>query len=122
MEIKQTGLARSRASYKHSYSGCLTLSILIFTFFLVSVGLSGCGGYTAANTQSTGSKTLSASPTSLSFGNVAVGGASTQTVTLKNSGNSSVTVSQTSISGSAFSITKGTPIYSIAAGQSVTLQ
>src|SRR5438094_320561 len=123
MEIKETGLAPSRSNHTRLYSRCLILSILSLALFLAGVGLSGCGGYTTANTQSTsGSKTLSASPASLSFGNVSVGATATQSVTLKNTGTAAVSVSQTSVSGSAFSITKGTPLYSIAAGQSVTLQ
>src|SRR3989449_162965 len=47
---------------------------------------------------------LTASPTSLSFGNVTVGSKSApQTVTLTNSGNSSVSISQINVSGSGFS-------------------
>jgi len=45
---------------------------------------------------------LSASPTSLSFGNVNTSSSSTLTVTFKNSGNSSVTISNVSISGAGF--------------------
>ena len=123
MEIKETGLSHSRSNHTLLYSRCLILSVLSLALFLAGIGLSGCGGYTTANTQSTsGSKTLSASPASLSFGNVSVGATATQSVTLKNSGTAAVTVSQTSVSGSAFSITKGIPLSSIAAGQSVTLQ
>src|SRR5690348_13785871 len=122
MEIKETGLADSRSSHTRLYSRCITLSILSLALFLTSVGPSGCAGYTTASTQSTGSKTLSANPTSLSFGNVSVGATATQSATLKNGGTASVTVSQTNVSGAAFSITQGTPPYSVAAGQSVTLQ
>jgi hypothetical protein len=46
----------------------------------------------------------------------------TQSVTLTNNGNTPVTVSQTKISGAAFTVTQGTPLNSVAAGQSVTLQ
>jgi hypothetical protein len=46
---------------------------------------------------------LSASPTSLSFGNVNTSSSSTLIVTFKNSGNSSVTISNVSISGAGFS-------------------
>lgn len=48
---------------------------------------------------------LSASPTSLSFGNVNVGGSGTQSVTLTNTGNSDVSVSQINPTGVAFSVT-----------------
>jgi hypothetical protein len=46
---------------------------------------------------------LSATPTNLSFGNVNTNSSSTLMVTFKNSGNSSVTVSNVSISGAGFS-------------------
>jgi hypothetical protein len=45
---------------------------------------------------------LSASPTSLSFGNINTNSSSTLIVTFKNSGNSSVTISNVSISGAGF--------------------
>lgn len=47
---------------------------------------------------------LSASPTNLAFGSVTVGTNSSQTVTLKNTGTSSVTISQAAASGAGFSI------------------
>src|SRR5207302_4556314 len=58
----------------------------------------------------------------VSFGSVSVGSTSTQSVTLTNSGSASVTVSQATVSGTAFTVTKGTPLSSIAPGQSATLQ
>lgn len=94
METKEAGLARPRGHLRlHSRS--LGISILSLAIFLASVGLAGCGGYTTANTQSTSSKPLSAGPTSLSFGNILVGGTSTLSLTLKDTGTASVAVSQT---------------------------
>src|SRR2546426_4132824 len=46
---------------------------------------------------------LGASPTSLSFGNVNVGGSSGLPVTLTNSGNSTVTISGVTVTGAGFS-------------------
>jgi hypothetical protein len=61
---------------------------------------------------------LTASPTSLSFGNVTVGSNSApQTVTLTNSGNSSVSISQINVSGSGFSASGLTAPLTLAAGQ-----
>jgi len=60
---------------------------------------------------------LTTSPTSLSFGNVTVG-SSTQTVTLTNSGNSSVSISQVQVSGPGFSTSGLTPPMTLLAGQS----
>ncbi|HKW35686.1 MAG TPA: choice-of-anchor D domain-containing protein, partial [Candidatus Acidoferrum sp.] len=122
MQIRETGLTRSRSDYTRLYSKCVAISISSFVVIFATIGLSGCAGYTTANTQSTGSKTLSATPTSISFGSVSVGASSTQSVILKSGGTASVTISQTTLSGSVFSITQGTPLSSIAAGQSATLQ
>ena len=46
---------------------------------------------------------LTASPTSINFGNVVVGSSASQTVTLKNTGGANVTVTAASISGTGFS-------------------
>ena len=64
---------------------------------------------------------LSASPTSLSFGNVSVGSSITQSVTLTNTGNSSVSISQMNVSGAGFSTSGLTPPVTVAAGQNTTL-
>ncbi len=64
---------------------------------------------------------LSASPTSLSFGNILLGSSSTQTVTLTNSGNSSVTISQVNVSGAGFSASGLTLPLTLAAGQGTSL-
>jgi hypothetical protein len=67
---------------------------------------------------------LSVYPTSLSFGSVLVGSAVTQTATLSNTGNSSVTVFSASTTGAGFSVTGVTFPFSIAAGasRSVTIR
>src|SRR5947209_7266886 len=64
---------------------------------------------------------LTASPTSLSFANVTVGSNSApQTVTLTNSGNSSVSISQINVSGSGFSASGLTAPLTLAAGQTAS--
>jgi Abnormal spindle-like microcephaly-assoc'd, ASPM-SPD-2-Hydin/Protein of unknown function (DUF1573) len=79
-----------------------------------TIGLSGTG---VAATQ-----TLKFSSTSLAFGNVSAGSSATQSVTMTNSGNSSVTVSQISVTGSVFSLTgAGTPV-TLSAGQIMTFE
>ncbi|MGH9642466.1 MAG: beta strand repeat-containing protein [Terriglobales bacterium] len=47
--------------------------------------------------------TLTANPTSLNFGTVAIGSAASQTVTLKNTGGGNVTVTAASVTGAGFS-------------------
>ncbi len=119
METKKTGVATSRSRQIRLY---FHLLVLFLAILLAGVGLCSCSGYSTAGTQSTGSKTLSAAPTSINFGNVPVGSSASQSVTLTNGGNASITVSQTQTSGAAFAVTQGTPLPSIAAGQSATLQ
>src|SRR5437879_1694446 len=64
---------------------------------------------------------LTASPSSLSFGNVTVGSNSTpQTVTLTNSGNSSVSISQINVSGRGFSASGLTAPLTLAAGRTAS--
>jgi hypothetical protein len=78
-----------------TFSGTLTLSNNSPTPSL-SVPLSGSG---VAPTL-----TLAVSPASLSFGNVTTGTSASQTVSLTNTGNSNVTLSQDSISGAGFNV------------------
>lgn len=73
------------------------------------------GSATAATLQ------LSVMPTSLNFGNVAVGATGTQTATLTNTGNSSVNIAQISVSGGGFSTTGAMPPSTLTAGQTATL-
>jgi hypothetical protein len=63
---------------------------------------------------------LTASPVSLSFGSIATGTSTTQSVTVANTGNSSVTISQISESGTGFSAAGFTVPFTLAAGQSMT--
>jgi hypothetical protein len=63
---------------------------------------------------------LTANPTSLNFANVQVGSSQTQSATLTNSGGSSLTVSQVTLTGSIFSLSGLTLPLTLGAGQSVT--
>lgn len=77
------------------------------------ISLNGTG--TAATLQ------LSVTPTSLNFGNVAVGATGTQAVTLTNTGNSSVNVAQITVSGGGFSTAGAMPPATLTAGQTAIL-
>jgi len=79
----------------------------------VGVSLAGAGG--------AATRSLSLSTSTLSFGNETVGNTSTLGVTVKNTGNSSVTISQVTTSGGGFGIAGGFIGATIAAGQSATL-
>jgi hypothetical protein len=79
-----------------------------------SVGLSGTG--IAATF------TLGISPASLSFGNVTTNTSSaTQNVTLTNTGNSKVTISQITLSGSGYSMTGGSAPVTLTPSQNLIL-
>src|SRR3989454_11268460 len=78
------------------------------------VKLRGSSGKTASQ--------LSLSTTALNFGNVLVNGSSTQAVTLKNSGQTNIQVSQVGVTGGAFTTTGLAVPATILAGQSVALQ
>src|SRR5207245_1546111 len=79
-----------------------------------SVGLSGTG--IAATF------TLSISPTSLSFGNVTTGTSSaTQNVTITNTGNSNVAISQINLIGAGYLMTGGGAPVTLSPSQTITL-
>ena len=63
---------------------------------------------------------LSASPSSLSFGSLTTGTSATQSVTISNKGNSSVSISQISATGTSFKTSGITLPVSLAAGQSTS--
>ncbi|MCU1240243.1 MAG: Fibronectin type domain protein [Candidatus Acidoferrum typicum] len=62
---------------------------------------------------------ISALPTSVNFGPVAVGVSNTQTLTIKNSGNANLTISRETIAGSGFGITGPTLPATLTPGQSL---
>jgi HYDIN/CFA65/VesB-like, Ig-like domain/Cep192 domain 4/Immunoglobulin domain/Immunoglobulin I-set domain len=106
--------------------------LALFTFvlaLLAVLSLSGCVGLTGAGTPAASSSsnnstsgTLAASATSFSFGNVAMGSSSLQTLTLTNMGASTITISQAAITGAGFSVVGGMSSVSIAAGQGHSFQ
>ena len=87
---------------------------------LVSVLLAGCGanvqGHTAG--QPRHQPLLSANPSNLDFGNVAVGTAASLNLTLTNTGSANLIVSQASVSGSGFILTELSTPLTVAPGQS----
>jgi HYDIN/CFA65/VesB family protein/ASPM-SPD-2-Hydin domain-containing protein len=72
-------------------------------------------------TGTSSSQNLSVSPTSVAFGNVDVNGSETQQVTLKNTGNSSLTVSSAVISGTGLTASGVSNNTTLAPGQSAVL-
>jgi hypothetical protein len=92
-----------------SHAGRNVEHIIVILLSLLS--LAGCGVAGGTSTSSTTGKTATTSspqiavvPNSVGFGNVTVGVTNTQTVTVTNSGGSSLTLSQANLSGTGFSI------------------
>lgn len=90
---------------------------------LALVALVGCQGFSSGKASSQGTQTaptgaLSASPASVTFGNIAVGTVSEWTVTLSNSGTASLTITQQTVSGAAFYSGLNLPL-TLSSGQSV---
>src|SRR5208337_3481843 len=94
-----------------SFTGSLTLVSNTTNSPLV-VALSGAGIAPVMQ--------LTVAPASLSFGDITTGTRTTQGVTVTNSGNASVTLSQISESGAGFSATGFTVPLTLAAGQSTS--
>jgi len=97
-----------------STSGQLTINSDSTSGATAVVSLGGTG--TAANAQ------LTIGSTSLSFGNVTVNTASTQSVTLTSTGTTPVTLNSAAITGTGFSIVGGSFPVTLNPNQSVTLQ
>jgi hypothetical protein len=101
---------------------------LIFASLAV-LSLSGCIGLTGAgkpgsssNTNSTTAGTLTASATSLNFGNVVAGSTSPQTLTLTNTGTATVKISQATVTGAGFSVVGAISSVAIPAGSNHAFQ
>jgi hypothetical protein len=63
---------------------------------------------------------LTPSTTSLSFGSQALNASSTQSVTLTNTGNATVSISQVNVIGSGFTLNGSAPIVTLSAGQAAS--
>lgn len=92
---------------------------------LAIVGLSSCAGLTSAGKPGGGTPgpgILTASATTLIYGNVSVGSNSTQTLTFTNTGTGTVNITAAKISGTGFASSGGSPLTTILVGQSGTIQ
>jgi hypothetical protein len=111
----------SNSSSRRPFASLLSLAMV-----LAMVGLSSCVGLTNAGPNAKkgkgGTGMLSASATSLSFGNVAVGNNKIQSVTITNNGTAAINLSQASATGAGYTVAGGNSTLTIPAGQSGTLQ
>lgn len=85
---------------------------------LVGVLLAGCGANVVQGNPHSSQPMLSANPSNLDFGNVAVGTTASLNITLTNTGSANLIVSQASVSGSAFLLTGLATPLTVAPGQS----
>ncbi len=100
------------ADFKPATQGSLTGTISIASNASdspLAVNLSGTGS-------PAGTATLSASPASVGFGSVTVGGKVTQSITLTNSGTTSLSISKISSTGAGFTFSSPSFPFTIAAG------
>ena len=63
---------------------------------------------------------LTPSTTALSFGNQTLNASATQSVTLTNTGNSAVSISQVNVAGTGFSLNGSAPVVTLSAGQAAS--
>jgi hypothetical protein len=109
--------AQFKVAFKSSTAGTVSGTLSAMTARgngSTKVKLNGNSGKVASQ--------LSLSTTSLKFGSVLVNGNSTQAVTLKNSGNSDINITQLGVSGSGFSVSGVAVPVTVSAGQSMALQ
>ncbi|HET6142344.1 MAG TPA: immunoglobulin domain-containing protein [Candidatus Acidoferrales bacterium] len=120
-----TNVRRQSHAADNSRTSLGFFALLIATLVVLSisgcVGLTGAGSTTGKSSSGTPG-TLALSTTSLNFGNVAAGSSSPQTLTLSNTGTTTVTILQATITGSAFSIVGGMTSVAIAPGQNQAFQ
>lgn len=110
LTLTPTQSANGSVTFAPTASGAATGSVtFISNGNTVSASLSGTGVQPI----------LSASPTTIAFGNVNTGSSNTQPLTLQNTGSASLTVSAITPSGAGYSVTGFTLPVTLAVGQSV---
>ncbi len=101
-------------SILRALSGAVALAVILVT--------SGCVGVTGKGTTPTVTGVaIEISPSSVSFGSVAVGQSTTKTVTLTNSGTEALSVSGISVAGTGFTASGPHLPISLAAGESTSI-
>jgi len=93
-------------------------SVALSTALLCTGILGGCAGIVSGTKTTPGQTAFQVSPTAVNFGKVGVGKQTTQTVAVSNTGSTTVSITQATISNPQFSLTGVTLPMSIATGQS----
>ena len=107
--------------FKVAYRGT-TVGSVSATLTAMTAHGSGSGKTKLNGASGKTSSQLSLSTSALKYGNVLLNGSSTQAVTLTNSGQSDVNISQITVTGAGFSVSGVAAPTTIPAGQSVALQ
>lgn len=104
--------------------GHLPARLNAFLVVIALTALVGCQGFSSGKSSTQGTQTLpgtlTATPTSITFGNVQVGTSQTQSDTLTNTGSSGLTVTAATVSGAGFTTTGLNLPLTLDVGQSVT--
>lgn len=112
-EAKGMGARQRPASLRQVFD-----SVVLSTALLCTGILGGCAGIVNGTKTTTGQAAFQVSPTTVNFGKVGVGKQTTQTVAVSNTGTTTVSITQATISNPQFSLTGVTLPMSMATGQS----
>lgn len=120
--------SRGWKSYFHAFPRVSNLDahwVAILSLFCGVLVLSGCvastGEKAGTGTGGVGTPSITASPSSVNFGNEAVGSTVSQSVTISNSGTADLSISQISVTGSDFSYSNISLPATVQAGSSASL-
>jgi Abnormal spindle-like microcephaly-assoc'd, ASPM-SPD-2-Hydin/Protein of unknown function (DUF1573) len=119
MRIKGTAQANGIAAWQRPASPRRRLDAVLLSTALFCTGiLGGCAGVVSANkTTTSGQAAFQVSPTAVNFGKVGVGKQGTQTIAVSNTGSTTVSITQATLSNPQFSLTGVTLPMSVATGQ-----
>lgn len=121
MHMGETKELRSAGRHRSNRVAIAWKPILLVAILASATLVGGCAGIvTASGPTGTGSGAIQLNPTSVNFGNINVGKLTSQTVTIANTGTSSLNVTQATVSNSQFKVSGLTLPMSMSAGQSGT--
>ena len=110
--------------FSRKIQSLLQYHLLFLLAALATMALSGCSGLVSAGgkSQPASQAAIQVTPSSVNFGSIAAGKKVSQTISVANTGNISVNISQVNISSSQFSVSGLAMPFSMPAGQSNSFQ
>lgn len=112
----QTVSTQTRRAQKKNQILCGIL--LVGSLALLVVLFTGCAGVVSGAKQTSSIGSFQLAPSSVNFGQVTVGKQATQTVSVSNTGNVGINITQMTLSNPQFSVTGMTTPMALAVGQS----